>query len=351
MINQLLACSKSLLVRSKWLDINQEHSGQQLPDFIKLSAAMNGLKGSVRTFALPNLHDDSSFEDLDNLLARYVDMRDRHESSLDSLQDIARKDKSGFKLGQLEPGGKSGKGQRNSKSKGKGETFPPQPPAYKGKGKLRQLPKREKWCNVCWKKGHQTQACWWNNSNQQHQQHQQQKAWHNPSLHQPWQQEEALRKRSQPQVYNIDQATAYTSLIPEDQPMLSFEHQTRESSSELQARATTQPASAPVYTIAHLDSFENASSPTETWGILVDTGAATSVAPKSFASDIELSPAPSTLQISTATGKAVKTYGLRTVHLQSHGLSLEVNFVIADVVTPLLGLDSMMKDSLSLRLD
>ena len=86
-----------------------------------------------------------------------------------------------------------------------------------------------------------------------------------------------------------------------------------------------------------------------TWGILVDTGAATSVAPKSFASDIELSPAPSTLQLTTATGKAIKTYGLRTVHLHSQGLSLKVTFVIADVVTPLLGLDTILKDSLSLH--
>ena len=106
----------------------------------------------------------------------------------------------------------------------------------------------------------------------------------------------------------------------------------------------------PVF-IAQLDSSEKASSTTETWGILVDTGAATSVAPKSFASDIELSSALSTLQLTTATGKAVKTYGLKKVHLQSQGLSLEVTFVIADVVTPLLGLDSMIKDSLSLRVE
>ena len=54
----------------------------------------------------------------------------------------------------------------------------------------------------------------------------------------------------------------------------------------------------------------------------MNTGAATSVAPKSFASDIELSPAPSTLQLTTATGKAIKTYGLKKVYLQSQGLSL-----------------------------
>ena len=83
----------------------------------------------------------------------------------------------------------------------------------------------------------------------------------------------------------------------------------------------------------------------------MDTGAATSVAPQSFASDIELSPAPSTFQLTTATGRVVQTYGLRKVHLQSQGLSLEVSFVIADVLTPLLGLDTMSKNSLSLHVE
>ena len=83
--------------------------------------------------------------------------------------------------------------------------------------------------------------------------------------------------------------------------------------------------------------------------MLVDTGAAASVAPKSFASRIELSSASSTLQLTTATGKAVRTYGLKRVDLQSQGLSLEVTSVIADVVTPLLGLDSMIKGSLELK--
>ena len=80
---------------------------------------------------------------------------------------------------------------------------------------------------------------------------------------------------------------------------------------------------------------------------MADTGAATSVAPKGFASHIELSPVPPTLQLTTATGKAIETYGLRRVHLHSQGLSFEVAFVIADVVTPLLGLDSMLQESLS----
>ena len=100
-----------------------------------------------------------------------------------------------------------------------------------------------------------------------------------------------------------------------------------------------------------MDSVEHMSSTTEAWGTMVDTGAATSVAPRSFAPDIELSPTPSTLKLTTATGKAIKTYGLRQIHLQSRGLSLEVSFVIADVVTPLLGLDVMIKESLSLHVE
>ena len=56
----------------------QQLAGEQLPDTIKLSAVMNGLKGSVRNFVLLNLHGDSSFGDLDSLLARYVDIHDQH---------------------------------------------------------------------------------------------------------------------------------------------------------------------------------------------------------------------------------------------------------------------------------
>ena len=162
----------------------QQLSGEQLPDFIKLSAVMNGLKSSVRNFVLLNLHGASSFGDLDNLLATYFSMNDQHESSLDGLWDRACRDKPeetckekgqesnpSFKQ-QLEQGGKreEGKGKGKSKpNKGKGEAYPPQPPAYKGKGKHAQLPTRQQWCNICWKKEHRTQACWWNN-NQQHQQ-------------------------------------------------------------------------------------------------------------------------------------------------------------------------------------
>ena len=125
--------------------------------------------------------------------------------------------------------------------------------------------------------------------------------------------------------------------------MLSFEHQSRASTPVVNPTAAS--------TIAQLNSLATAFSEQASWGILVDTGAATSVAPKSFASDIELSPVPSTLQLTTASGEAITTYGLRRVHLQCRGLSFEVSFVIADVVTPLLGLEIMIQDSLSLTID
>ena len=97
-----------------------------------------------------------------------------------------------------------------------------------------------------------------------------------------------------------------------------------------------------------LESFEDASS-AKTWAILLDTGAATSVAPESFAPHLELSPAPSTFQLATATGEAIKIFGLRHVHLQCQDLSFNVSFVIADVVTPILGLDTLLEHNLSLN--
>ena len=163
---------------------DQQLSVEQLPDFIKLIAVVNGLKGSVRNLVLFNLDSDSNFGDLDSLLARYVDIHDQHAPSLDSICDRACRDKPesigkgndvesnpSFEQ-QLEEGGhKEGKGKDKSKpTKSKGEAYPPPPPAYKGKGRHAQLPTRQRWCSICRKKGHKTQACWWN-SNQQHQQH------------------------------------------------------------------------------------------------------------------------------------------------------------------------------------
>ena len=144
----------------------------------------------------------------------------------------------------------------------------------------------------------------------------------------------------QNEVFWIDQPTACTSLIPDTLQVWSLESGTPAS--------TQQACQSPVFMIGQQESLCNAPSLTETWGILVDTGAATSVAPQSFAHHLELSPAPPTLKLTTATGKAVKIFGLRHVHLQCQDLILRVSFVIADVVTPLLGMDMIFQHNLSL---
>ena len=84
------------------------------------------------------------------------------------------------------------------------------------------------------------------------------------------------------------------------------------------------------------------------WGILIDTGAAISLAPMSFAPDTELSPVESTLQLRSVTGKAIKAFGRRTVQLVGSELSFHVSFVIADVEHALLGMDILMAQQLSM---
>ena len=53
--------------------------------------------------------------------------------------------------------------------------------------------------------------------------------------------------------------------------------------------------------------------------ILVDTGAELSVAPRSFADFIQLSPLEDDLELRTADGRAIETFGTRTVQLLSQG--------------------------------
>ena len=84
---------------------------------------------------------------------------------------------------------------------------------------------------------------------------------------------------------------------------------------------------------------------------MVDTGAELSVAPRSFAAEIQLSPLEEDLELRTANGIAIQTFGIRTVQLLSQGCSFNMSFVIADVEQPLLGLGSLLKEKLSLHLD
>ena len=87
--------------------------------------------------------------------------------------------------------------------------------------------------------------------------------------------------------------------------------------------------------------------------ILLDTGAELSVAPWDFAAEIPLSPLQQDLKLQTADGRAraIKILGVRTVQLLTSGFSFSINFVIADVCQPLLGLGSLLRANLSLQLN
>ena len=84
------------------------------------------------------------------------------------------------------------------------------------------------------------------------------------------------------------------------------------------------------------------------WGILIDTGAAISLAPLDFAQHIELSPVECTLQLTTATGNLIQTFGRRTVQLCCSDLCLHVSFVVANVSQALIGMDVLQSNQLSL---
>ena len=252
----------------------QQLTGDILPDYLKLTAVVNGLKGSARHYVLLLLDNDSSFRDLDSLLQKFFNNTYvQSESSLNSVWDKAWRDKNQakgsregkgkkpnphFKQQKLEAGGKdknTGKG-KGKPNKGKGEAYPSQPPSYKGKGKQQQLPKNQQWCSYCSKKGHLAQACWWNpDLYQQPQQHRKGAAWPSSGSQQPpyptpawnstsgqqqWPPQTSMQGfgGNQPQLYNINQPATYTSIPPDNQTMLSLENQ---------SQASTQPVySAPV---------------------------------------------------------------------------------------------------------
>ena len=87
---------------------------------------------------------------------------------------------------------------------------------------------------------------------------------------------------------------------------------------------------------------------TAAWGILVDTGAAISLAPWDFAQHIELRPLQSTLQLRSVTGEVIQAYGTRTVQLVNATFRFQVSFVIASVQHALLGMDALQQNQLSL---
>ena len=87
---------------------------------------------------------------------------------------------------------------------------------------------------------------------------------------------------------------------------------------------------------------------TAAWGILIDTGAAISLAPLAFAPESELRPVESTLHLRSANCSLIETYGRRSVQLVGSELCLHVSFVVANVGQALLGMDVMLSNQLSL---
>ena len=86
------------------------------------------------------------------------------------------------------------------------------------------------------------------------------------------------------------------------------------------------------------------------WGLLVDTGAYVSVAPRHFAPEVPLEPVPHPVQLLTATSTPIKIYGTKTVLLVTGRLSFHVRFYITDVKQTLLGLQDLLQGDLQLTL-
>ena len=110
----------------------QQLSGENLPDFIKLTAVVNGLKGPVRHHVLMQLDGGSSFGVLDNLLQKYFNNTYvQSESSLNSVWDKAWRDNQAKEKSKSKGKGKklSNPHYKEDKGKGKGK------PKGKGKGK------------------------------------------------------------------------------------------------------------------------------------------------------------------------------------------------------------------------
>ena len=134
------SCLQQLSAWKERVVIYQKLSGEQLSESIMMSVVMNGLTEKARHLLLLHLDGDSSFGDLEHLLATHLAEQELGEhnrvdyseanSSLEQEQE-QEQDKR-----QLVKGGK-GKGKS---TKEKGGAYNPQPPAYRGKGEPNQLP-------------------------------------------------------------------------------------------------------------------------------------------------------------------------------------------------------------------
>ena len=209
----------------------------------------------------------------------------------------------------------------------------------------KQLPKHKRWCLICWKRGHATETCWYNDQwrNQQHQ-----TAWNTPSTMQQ-QPARASEKEFEHRPYNY-------SLTLGDQPMGSLQQPAQASTQQLAYKSPEQSIrhslgqqSQHNLGTPYKNSLGEHKSNQSNWAILIDAGAEICVAPSSFAPNIPLTALERAVELRTATGEAIPIFGQKNMHLVTQNLCFEVSFVIANVTTPILGVDTLLRENLSLR--
>ena len=175
----------------------------------------------------------------------------------------------------------------------------------------------------------------------------------NNNLQQAWQ--------HRPNMMQQQPATAYEKMAPEHEKCfnnnsLDDEDVNLEEEDRALGSLTAQPQATTMSFIASRSPKHNNNSilgqdlkNKAAWGIMIDTGAAMSLAPVSFAPDIALSPLEGTFQLRSLDGKLVTAYGRKLVHLRGAQLSFDVSFVIADVVHVSLGIDAFVNNKLNIR--
>ncbi len=73
--------------------------------------------------------------------------------------------------------------------------------------------------------------------------------------------------------------------------------------------------------------------------LLADSGAHVHVCPKDYATDYDLVENVNDLNLATATGEPIKTYGRRSVeHMKDDRVTVEIPFIVADVTKPIISI-------------
>ena len=128
------SCLQQLSAWKERAVLYQKLSGEQLPESIMMSVVMNGLTEKARHLLLLHLDGDSSFGDLEHLLATHLAEQELGEHNrVDDQANNSLQQQEQDKPDQLVKGAQS-------KRKEKGGAYNPQPPAYRGKGEPNQLP-------------------------------------------------------------------------------------------------------------------------------------------------------------------------------------------------------------------